>query len=134
MFGALSLENAPGELAELVDELTVLLPWGSLLRAVAQPDAAHLARLLAMLRPASGTFRFVFGYGAIDARAAALPSLEDASSRAALAALYQGVVGGPARIRALDLAEVRALRTTWASKLAFAGHARRFVEITGPVG
>ena len=131
LFGVLSLENAPGELAELVDDLTVLLPWGSLLRAVALPEAAHLARLLATLRRPSGAFRFVFGYGAADAAAADLPSLDDAGSIAALAERYRATVCETASVRALDVADVLALRTTWAAKLAFSGHTRRFVEIAG---
>jgi 16S rRNA (adenine(1408)-N(1))-methyltransferase len=133
LFGVLSLENAPGELAGLVDELTVLLPWGSLLRAVALADAAPLARLLAMLRPGTGAFRFVLGYGAGDAGAADLPALDAVGSLAALAERYRATVGVTTSVRKLDVADVRALRTTWAGKLAFSGHTRRFLEISGGV-
>jgi hypothetical protein len=133
LFGVLSLETAPGELVELADKLTVLLPWGSLLRAVAQPDPRALGGLLAILRRGSGSFRFVFGYGAADARAAALPPLGGASSLDALAARYRDAVCETASVRAVDAADVRALRTSWASKLAFSRHARSFVEVTGGI-
>jgi 16S rRNA (adenine(1408)-N(1))-methyltransferase len=131
LFGVLSLENAPGELAGLVDVLTVLLPWGSLLRAVAQPDPVLLPRLLALLRPTLGTFRFVFGYGPSDRDAAELPSLFDEGAFDALVAPYQAAGGVAARARTLDATEVRRLRTTWANRLTFSGHVRRFVEISG---
>jgi len=45
VFGRLALEEAPGELAGFADRLTVLFPWGSLLRALTGGDAAALARL-----------------------------------------------------------------------------------------
>jgi 16S rRNA (adenine(1408)-N(1))-methyltransferase len=130
MFGVLSLENAPGELAELVDHLTVLLPWGSLLRAVAQPDAAALGRLLALLRRGSGRFRFVFGYGSDDRDVAELPSLDAANALDVLVERYRAA-GLDAIVRAIDVSNVRALRTTWANKLAFSDHARRFIDVTG---
>jgi hypothetical protein len=127
----LPLESSPGELAGLVDELTVLLPWGSLLRAVARPDPARVAGLLATLRRGSGIFRFVFGYGAADAPGADLPPLDDVGSLEALAWRYRATVCATANLCALDGEGVLALRTTWSGKLAFSGHARRFVAITG---
>ena len=75
--------------------------------------------------------RFVFGYGAADAVAADLPALDDAGSLAALAARYRATVCGNAGARPIDVPDVLALRTTWASKLAFSGHRRHFPEITG---
>ena len=56
-FGVLALERAPGELAGLADTLTVLLPWGSLLAAVAGGDAIRLAGL-AGLSGSSSARRF----------------------------------------------------------------------------
>jgi hypothetical protein len=90
-----------------------------------------LPRLLALLRPGFGTLRFVFGYGPSDRDAAALPSLCDECSLDALATTYRAAGSIDARVRALDAAEVRALRTTWANKLTFSGHSRRFVEVSG---
>lgn len=54
LLGRLALEAAPGELVGLADALTVLLLWGSLLRAVALPDAAALRALRALCRPRAG--------------------------------------------------------------------------------
>ena len=84
-----------------------------------------------MLRPSSGRFRFVFGYGPADALTEGVPRLGDASELAALTARYRATVSETASVRALAVEDVLALRTTWASKLGFSGHARRFVEVTG---
>jgi hypothetical protein len=116
----LALEAAPAELAGFAGALTVLLPWGSLLTAVATGDVSRLA---ALCRPAA-TVRIVFGYGPIDATG--LPALESVDE---LLERY-AAAGMAMTARRLDLDEVRALGTTWAKKLAFAPAARRFVELT----
>ena len=79
VFGRLSLAEAPATLAGLADELTVLLPWGSLLAAVARPGAGGLAALRALGKPGAG-LRIVFGYGA-GAEAGAIADLRSAADR-----------------------------------------------------
>lgn len=123
-FGVLALERAPGELAGLADSLTVLLPWGSLLAAVAGGDAIGLARLAGLCRPGAEV-RFVFGYGAADGLG--LPPIDGAPSAAAEAGLELAA-------RAMSVDEIRELGTTWAGKLAFSPAARRFVELSGRRG
>jgi hypothetical protein len=59
VFGRLALEDAPGELVGFADRLTVLFPWGSLLRAVMLAEPDGLARLRSICRPAADV-RFVF--------------------------------------------------------------------------
>jgi hypothetical protein len=59
LFARLALENAPAALAGLVDRLTVLFPWGSLLRALAEPQPDALASLRALCTPGAEV-RFVF--------------------------------------------------------------------------
>jgi 16S rRNA (adenine(1408)-N(1))-methyltransferase len=58
-FGRLALEDAPGELASFADRLTVLFPWGSLLRSVVLAESDGLARLRAMCKPGADV-RFVW--------------------------------------------------------------------------
>jgi hypothetical protein len=129
LLGVLPLEQAPGELAGLVDALTVLLPWGSLLRAVALPDSAALARLRALCKPGA-SLRVVFGYGEGDTLAVqALPSRGE-GELAGLCAAY-GAAGFEVTARAMAREEVGELPTTWAKKLAFSGNERRFVELVG---
>jgi len=107
----------------------VLLPWGSLLAAVARPDAG-LAALRALGKPGTG-LRIVFGYGAGAEAGAirdlALPPIDDDACLRLEAAYRQEGLAVRARRPALD--EVRALPTTWAKRLAFSGYERRFVEL-----
>jgi hypothetical protein len=128
LFGRLALEQAPEALAGLADRLTVFLPWGSLLRAVALPDPEALVRLRGLCKPAAH-LHIVLGYhpspdgGAI--RTLDLPPLDEA----ALEAGYHRA-GLAVKARRLSPVELRALPTTWARKLAF-GRDRPFVELTG---
>jgi hypothetical protein len=135
VLGRLALADAPGELSGLVDHLTVLLPWGSLLRGVAAPDAAALRALRALCK-GTAQLRVLFGYGpetdGTAMRELALPSLDSPETFADLANAYEDA-GFAVTVRAVDLDEVRALPTTWAKRLAFSGHRRRFVELRGRV-
>ncbi len=117
LFGRLALEEAPGELAGLADRLTILFPWGSLLRAVtsAEPDA--LARLRALCK-AGAEVRFLFELVS-DAH-----SIESRYREAGLA-----LSGQPVTIE-----EARALPTTWSKKLGFSGKQRSFWEFRGRTG
>ena len=114
LYGLLALEDAPGELAGFADRLTVLFPWGSLLRALFVPELDGLARLRAICRPQADV-RFLFE----------LDSDPGALERRYLEAGF-AVTGTPMPIDA-----ARALPTTWAKKLGFSGRPRRFCELRG---
>jgi 16S rRNA (adenine(1408)-N(1))-methyltransferase len=130
--GRLALADAPGELAGMADRLTVLLPWGELLAAVARPDAGGLARLRGLCRDGA-ELRVVFGHGpeaeAAALRDLALPELTE-PNLAILEERYRQA-GWSVRARRMPLEEVRAVPTTWAKRLAFSGRARTFVEVRG---
>ena len=132
LLGRLALADAPGELLGLAHSLTVLLPWGSLLAAVARPDALALRSLRGLCK-SDARVRVLFGYGVATEQAAmrelALPPL-DATTLAGLDRAYDDAgFAVTARFAASD--EVRALATTWAKRLAYSGHERRFIEIDG---
>jgi len=133
LLGRLALADAPGQLAGLANTLTVLLPWGSLLGAVARPDAAALGTLRGLC-VSTAELRVVFGYGPRTDGAAirdlALPSLDDPATLPTLERAYRDA-GFAVTARLVDTAEVRELPTTWAKRLAYSGHERRFVEIAG---
>jgi 16S rRNA (adenine(1408)-N(1))-methyltransferase len=114
LFARLSLEDAPAELASLADTLTVLFPWGSLLRAVAHAEREWLQRLRALCKPGAEV-RFVFEPSS-DARV-----LESRYREAGLA------LSG----RTMPLDEARALPTTWAKKLGYSGRPRTFWQFRG---
>ena len=130
-FGRLALADAPGALAALADELTVMLPWGSLLQAVAL-GTAELGHLRGLCKPGA-RLDVVFGYGAASERATigalGLPPPE-ALSAMALAGGYRQA-GFAVELRPMALDDVAALPTTWARKLAFSGRERRFWRISG---
>jgi 16S rRNA (adenine(1408)-N(1))-methyltransferase len=135
IFGRLSLEQAPGELFQLADCLTVLFPWGSLLRAVAVPELSTLRKLAAVARPGARVW-FLYGYEARrDARAVeplGLPDLEDSTALRALEAGYLGA-GLQVRARYAARAELAAVPSAWARKMAFSQIDRTYVELRGRV-
>jgi 16S rRNA (adenine(1408)-N(1))-methyltransferase len=135
LLGRLPLAEAPGELAGLADALTVLLPWGSLLAAVARPEPPALCALRALCK-AHAEIRVVFGYGPATEgamiRELALPPLDAVGANAELERAYLAA-GFAVHARAARVDEVRALPTTWAKRLAYSGHERRYVELRGRV-
>lgn len=130
-FGRLALAEAPGELAGLADELTVLLPWGDLLRAVALAERAALGNLRGIARTGA-TVDIVFGFGAADRAATAALALPEAGALGLgeLVARYREA-GFAVAARVASAAEVAELPTTWARKLAFSDKARRFWRLRG---
>ncbi|MFZ5424567.1 MAG: class I SAM-dependent methyltransferase [Patescibacteria group bacterium] len=61
MFVLASLENLPEELENIADTVTINLPWGSLLQAVAKPNETQLNFIKNLLKP-RGTLEIIFGY------------------------------------------------------------------------
>ena len=135
IFGRLSLEEAPGELFQLADALTVLFPWGSLLRAVAAPEVGALRKLATVATPGARVW-FLYGYEARrDARAVEplrLPDLEDSAALRALEADYLDA-GIEVRAQYATRAKIAAVPSTWAKKVAFSQADRTFVEVRGNV-
>ena len=129
----LALADTPGTLACLADVLTVLLPWGSLLRAAVGRDEPALRALRALCKPGAEV-RVLFGYGRGTEEAAirelGLPALEVPETIVELERAYRTAGFGVAA-RRVDSDEVRALPTTWAKRLAYSGHERAFVEVAG---
>ena len=60
----------------------------------------------------------------------ALPAIDDDAGLAALCARYRAA-GFAVSARGVSVAEIRALPTTWAKRLAFSGRERPFVEVQG---
>jgi len=135
LFGRLSLEDAPGELVQLADAITVLFPWSALLRAVAVPEREAL-RKLALIGKPGARVRFLYGYGiGREARALeelGLPALGGSSILHALEIAYADV-GLQIEGRYVSREEIALLQTTWAKKIAFSNAARLFVELSGRV-
>lgn len=133
LFGQLALEQAPGELEGIADSLSVLLPWGSLLQAVAQPKVDSLARLRCLCKT-NADLLVVFGYSrAADPSMVEelnLPLLIDEWIHGLLVRSYMEA-GFKVRARWASAKEIQELPTTWAKKLAFSGKNRLFVKVEG---
>lgn len=114
LFGRLALEDGPGELAAIADRLTVLFPWGSLLRAVAEAEPQALVDLRSICRPGA-LVRFL---------------LELPEGPGSLERRYREA-GLEVRARPVPVEEARALPTTWAKKLGYSGRRRCFWELLG---
>lgn len=107
LFAQASVEALPETLAGLAARLTILLPWGSLLRAVLEPDPAILAGVRALCLPGA-SLEVVVGETLGDE---VLPAYREA-----------GFVGA---VEPLTAAQVKQLGTSWGSRLAF-GRPRPF--------
>ena len=106
LFVHASAEALPPELAALAQGITILLPWGSLLRAVAGPDPAVLAGIRALCRPGA-RLEVVMGTELSPERwlGEVLPRYRAAGFEATVAPIARD--------------DLRRLGTTWASRLAF---------------
>jgi len=56
-----SFELFPAELVGSADKLNIILPWGSLLQAVAKPSTETVKKLTSILKP-NGNLEIIFGY------------------------------------------------------------------------
>jgi 16S rRNA (adenine(1408)-N(1))-methyltransferase len=111
----------PGELAGIADELTVVLPWGSLLAAVARPSVPLLRNVRALCRDGA-RLSVVLALAPERDRAEVerlrLPTLDDAHVHGALAAGYAAAGLRLARVRRLEAAALGRWPSTWARRLA----------------
>ncbi|MQA00627.1 MAG: hypothetical protein GEU80_15065 [Dehalococcoidia bacterium] len=113
--------DPPSELCGLVDAMTVLFPWGSLLRVVALPDIEVLARWRALLRPGARFGAVLSVDGDRDAREAARLGLDvsrDGAGRR-LSEAYRAAGFGRVGVESLDREDLKALPSTWAKRHAF---------------
>jgi len=133
-FGRIALDESPGDLEHFADSLSVILPWGTLLAAVAHPKASLLARLFSLLKP-GGTFEILFGYSecadGVMVKNHRLSPIDDTQLRA-LERSYRDVALS-VKVRQASNYEVRLVPSTWAKKLSYGGKTRTFVRITGVV-
>ncbi len=126
------VEALPEELTGFASHISILLPWGSLLSAVARPDIDLLQKIACLCRP-NATIRVVFGYDSSAEQKMIqelnLPILSEQYLNTTLTQGYRQA-GFNIKWKFLQQSEIRNIGTTWAKKLAY-GKDRRFVEING---
>jgi 16S rRNA (adenine(1408)-N(1))-methyltransferase len=114
------VEDLPPELAGVADCLTVVLPWGSLLAAVARPVVSVLRGIRGLCRPGA-RLSVLLSVSARDRSEAArlgLPALDEAHLRGALAAGYEAAGFAVGAVRLLDREALAGWPSTWARRLA----------------
>ena len=116
-----AVEALPHELDGIADQLTVILPWGSLLAAVTQPSVPALASLRALCQP-KAALTVVFGIDPARDHAEAirlgLPSFDAAFFEGPLAAGYANAGFTVKAVRPLTAGELARWPSTWAKRLA----------------
>ena len=130
------MESLPVELAGVADQVTVVLPWGSLLAAVALPRPEVLRGIRALCQPGA---RLTVVLGSDPARDRAelqrlgIPSLQP-SELASRLALGYGEAGFTLKaVRALEPNGLARWPSTWTARLA-RGDGRAFVELEAVAG
>jgi len=129
IFVRASVEALPSELAGVADRVTVVLPWGSLLAAVARPLAPALAGIRSLCQPGA-RLSVVLSVAERDLREAerlGVPPL-DGRHLQDLATGYAAAGFDVTSVRRLDLDELAAWPSTWARRLAH-GRPRTIVRI-----
>jgi 16S rRNA (adenine(1408)-N(1))-methyltransferase len=121
LFAVASVEDPPCELAGIADELTVLFPWRSLLRAVALPDVESLRSVRRLCRDGA-SLTLVLSYAERDRGELArlgLPALSRDHLEGALTRGYRDAGFRVTCIESLSRDELHTLSSTWAKRLAF---------------
>jgi hypothetical protein len=125
------VEALPPELAGVADRVTVILPWGSLLAAVARPEPEALRAVRALCQPRA-ELTVVLGIDAArdgaEARRLDLPALDAAYLAGPLAVAYGEAGFAVERVRRLMPGALGAWPSTWARRLAH-GHGRDVFQI-----
>jgi 16S rRNA (adenine(1408)-N(1))-methyltransferase len=126
-----SVEALPAELHGVADRVTVVLPWGSLLAAVALPSLPALRNLRAVCQ-AEARLSVVLGSDPArdqaELRRLGLPPLEAGELAGRVEAGYAEAGFRIERVRTMAAPEVARFPATWARRLA-GGDGRSFVQL-----
>jgi len=114
-FVAAAANDLPGDLAGIADEVTIVLPWGSLLQVVLLADAVFLAKVSAVLKPV-GRLELLVSVAESDVGAGKI-DFDEGKARA-LAAEYGRLGLKAEEVRLADVADVERLGSSWGRRLA----------------
>jgi hypothetical protein len=131
MYVRAAVETLPAELLGVADRVSVILPWGSLLAAVARPSVAVLQGVRALCG-AGALLTVVVSVDATRDFAEAdrlnLPLLDSAHLAGPLAAVYAAAGFAVCSAQPLDADQLARWPSTWTKRLAH-GRARSMLKI-----
>jgi 16S rRNA (adenine(1408)-N(1))-methyltransferase len=114
-FVAAAANDLPGDLAGIADEVTVVLPWGSLLQVVLLADPVFVDKVKAVLKP-RGQLEMLISVAESDVGAGKINFGE--SQARALVAEYAGLGLTPDGLKVADESDVDRLGSSWGRRLA----------------
>jgi 16S rRNA (adenine(1408)-N(1))-methyltransferase len=126
-----AIESLPRELDGIADRVTVVLPWGSLLAAVAAPSVESLRHLRAACQDGAELTVVLGSDPAKDKaelRRLGVPSLQADGLAARTSGAYLAAGFRIHRVCDLSPAELQRFPSSWARRLAFGGR-RAFVQL-----
>jgi len=115
-----AVEQLPADLAGIAGRVTVVLPWGTLLAAVARPSVPILQAVRALCRP-DASLSVVLSLAARDRaeeRRLGLPAVDEAHLKGPLVAGYAEAGFAVTSVRPLGLDALARWPSTWARRLA----------------
>jgi 16S rRNA (adenine(1408)-N(1))-methyltransferase len=116
-FALASAECPPAELADRADLVTVLLPWGSLLRGVVGRDDVVTAGLVILARPGARIEMLVAPSDRDRAATAMSPVLDAARERTRIEAAWSRAGAELVSLRPAATEGIAASGSTWAKRL-----------------
>jgi 16S rRNA (adenine(1408)-N(1))-methyltransferase len=136
IYARASAEDLPPELRGVADRVTVVLPWGSLLAAVARPSREVLRGIRALCRP-HAAFTVILGHDPVRDQA----EIARLGVTAMTPSLLAGLLGPAYRdagfalqaVRALPQPELARWPSTWTRRLSH-GSSRSFIQMDAAAG
>ncbi len=113
-----SAETLPGPLRGRADRVSIILPWGSLLRGLIEPRDELVTRVRALCR-SGASLEIVASYGPRDQHDEEDSLILDEAHARRLIARYQDLGFAGATVERVPLTELRGYPTTWAKRLGF---------------
>jgi 16S rRNA (adenine(1408)-N(1))-methyltransferase len=131
-----NIESLPEDVRGIADEVTVILPWGSLLRGVVNSDPKYLEGIRLVGKEGAGVrihLNYDAKYEPVEMERKGLPDLTDGFIDGTLVPAYSSHGIRINSYRFMDNEEARALPSTWARRLGF-GRARSTLFLEGTIG
>lgn len=117
-----SLEGIQNELDDVATQITINLPWGTLLQVIAKPDQTQIHTLAKMLKP-NGIIEIIFGYTQetepSEVTRLGLSTLDLTFIRNNVVPVFEKETLMLSDARLVQKEELKNFESTWSKKLSF---------------